>query len=150
MLLVITLILALIPLLGIVLIFVSGSLFTVDGLFMTLILLAMSGIVGLNAILELRKGGSASGGGSRRGGARSTAHTGGGSVERGRVESVQFFESHVGQPNKSLVTLTDGGKASRLLIFTGDLRNSLPVGKKVEVAYRHAEGGKVLLNVDYF
>jgi len=149
MLLVITLVLALIPLLGIVLIFTSGSLFTVDGLFMTLILLAMSGIVGLNVILELRKG-KGSTGGTRGTGVRATAKSIGGNVDRGRVESVQFFESNVGQTNKSVVTLADGAKSSHMLIFSGDMRNSLPVGKKVEIAFREAEGGKILLNVDYF
>src|SRR3989442_15901027 len=64
MILVISLILALIPLLGIVWIVVAyGSprlLLTVDGLFLSLILLAMSGILGLNAFYELRKRASGS------------------------------------------------------------------------------------------
>ena len=55
MMLVISVLLALVPLLGIVWIVLNGSITTVDGLFMSLILLAMSGIVGLNVLLELRK-----------------------------------------------------------------------------------------------
>src|ERR1700733_4251429 len=52
--LVLSLVLALIPLLGVVWIAIYGSLTTVDGLFMSLILLAMSGILVLNALLELK------------------------------------------------------------------------------------------------
>jgi len=144
MLLLITLVLALIPLLGVVWIIISGSLFTVDGLFMILILLTMSGVVGMNALFELRKGGRGSAG--SRLGARAVA---GGLVERGKVDNVVFYEALVGQPNKSLVTLSDGAQASRLLVFSGDLRNSLPVGKKVEVTYRQDPGAKILLQVSY-
>jgi hypothetical protein len=45
-----------IPLLGIAWIFVSHTLTTVDGLFMSLILLALSGIFFFNALLEFRRG----------------------------------------------------------------------------------------------
>ena len=55
MMLILSVLLALIPLLGIAWILMHGSITTVDGLFMSLILLAMSGIVGLNVLLELRK-----------------------------------------------------------------------------------------------
>jgi hypothetical protein len=48
--------LGIIPLLGIVWIFVSHTLTTVDGLFMSLILLALSGIFFFNALLEFRRG----------------------------------------------------------------------------------------------
>lgn len=150
MLLVITLVLALVPLLGIVLMFVSAPSLTVDNLFMALILLAMSGIMMLNVLLEMfnRK---TSAGGTRSIGAHPVARSmSGAGTERGRVENVQFYESNVGVSNKSLVTLSDGAKASRLLLFSGDMRNSLPVGKKVAVAFRESDGGKVLLNVDYF
>ena len=50
--LLILLVLAGIPLLGVVWIAVYGSLTTVDGLFMSLILLAMSGILGATALLN--------------------------------------------------------------------------------------------------
>ncbi len=55
MMLVLSVLLALAPLLGIVWILIYGSITTVDGLFMSLILLTMSAIVGLNVLLELRK-----------------------------------------------------------------------------------------------
>jgi uncharacterized membrane protein len=46
--------LGLLPLAGIAWIVVAGSITTVDGLFMSLILLTLSGIFFLNALLELR------------------------------------------------------------------------------------------------
>jgi hypothetical protein len=49
-----SLILALIPLAGIAFTVMNGTLTTVDGLFMSLILLTLSGILFLNAFLELR------------------------------------------------------------------------------------------------
>lgn len=54
MILVLSIILGLIPLLGIVWIVMGGWLTTVDGLFMTLILLTLSGILMLNAVFEVR------------------------------------------------------------------------------------------------
>lgn len=151
MLLAISVVLALLPLFGIVLILKSGSIATVDGLFMSLILLAMSGIVGINVLMELTKKKSpgtsrTSGVGARAG----VAVAGGSGFEQGKVENVSFYESNVGQPNKSVVTLNNGARPSRMLVFEGDLRNSLPVGKKVEITFRENSGHKVLLNVDYF
>jgi uncharacterized membrane protein len=55
--LLLSLVLAIIPLAGIAWIIVSGSIFNVDGLFMSLILLTLSGIFFLNAAWELRDGG---------------------------------------------------------------------------------------------
>jgi hypothetical protein len=144
MMLFISILLALVPLLGIVWIVVYGSITTVDGLFMSLILLAMSGIVGLNVLIELRK---------KRSGAQSSSRasstTSGGTRQHGKVESVQFYESGVGQPNKSIVTLSDGGSASNLLVLEGDMRNALPVGQKVEITFRKESGHNVLVDVDY-
>ena len=60
MMLVLSLVLAILPLLGVAWIFVSGMITlsppsaTVDGLFMTLILLALSGTFMLNAYWEMR------------------------------------------------------------------------------------------------
>lgn len=51
-----SILLGIIPLLGVVWIFVSHTITTVDGLFMSLILLALSGIFFFNAFLELRRG----------------------------------------------------------------------------------------------
>lgn len=52
--LIISVVLGLIPLIGVVWILIGRMLFTVDGLFTTLILLTLSGILFLNAFLELR------------------------------------------------------------------------------------------------
>ena len=55
--LIISAVLGLIPLLGVVWVLVSGTLTTVDGLFTSLILLTLSGILFLNVFLELRERG---------------------------------------------------------------------------------------------
>jgi len=52
--LLISIVFALVPLVGIVWIFVVGSITTVDGMFMSLILLTLSGVFLLNVLLELR------------------------------------------------------------------------------------------------
>jgi hypothetical protein len=144
MMLFISVLLALIPLLGIAWIVLYGSITTVDGLFMSLILAAMSGIVGLNVLIELKK---------KRSGAESfstaASTVSGGLRQRGKVESVQFYESGVGQPNKSVVTLSDSGSASNLLVLEGDMRNALPVGQRVDVTFRKESGHNVLVDVDY-
>ena len=144
MMLFISILLALIPLLGIVWIVLYGSITTVDGLFMSLILAAMAGIVGLNILLELKQKRS---GTPRTSTATSTAS--GGLRQRGKVESVQFYESGVGQPNKSVVTLSGGDQSSNLLVLEGDMRNALPVGQKVDLTFRKESGHNVLVDVDY-
>ncbi len=136
--------LALVPLLGIAWIVYNGSIATVDGLFMSLILAAMSGIVGLNILIELRKKTS-----GKQSAVTATSAAPGGLRQTGRVQSVQFYESGVGQPNKSVVMLSDGGGAANLLVFEGDMRNALPVGQKVSVTFRKQSGHNVLVDVDY-
>jgi hypothetical protein len=118
---------------------------------MSLILLAMSGILVLNAALDLKNklhpssarsaSGSASGGG---GGSKIQ-----GLVQKGRVASVQFFEAHVGQPNKSIVMLESAPNASHMVVVEGDVRNALPVGQTVEMTLRKDGGSNVLVNVNY-
>jgi hypothetical protein len=142
MLLILYAVLALVPLLGVVLIVLQGLIFTVDGLFLSLICLTMSGIFGVCALFELRSGKMPV---RPRPSATDVLV---GLVEQGRVESVTFFESHVGQPNKSVVTLSDGGP-SRTLILEGDVRNALPIGKKVAITCREDAGRRILLGVSY-
>jgi hypothetical protein len=149
MVLLICLVLALIPLLGIAWIVLYSSVATVDGLFMSLILLAISGLFGGNALVELRK----------RRSAPATAQPGvagqglgalvSGMVTRGRVERVEFFESNVGQHNKSIVTLSKGNTPRQMLVLEGDVRNALPAGRKVQITFRKAQGNNVLVNVSY-
>jgi hypothetical protein len=134
-----TFVLSFLPLLGIVWILISGMLFTVDGLFMSLILLTISGICGTLGLYEIFNGNLSSAG---------KVAVPGGTMQRGRVQSVEFYESSVGQPNKSIVTFASG-KSPVTLVFEGDLRNALPVGQKVEVTLRKAPGYNVLLHVSY-
>jgi hypothetical protein len=54
MMLIISLVLAVLPLLGIVWTMMNGLITTVDGLFLTLILLTLSGVFLLNAYWEMR------------------------------------------------------------------------------------------------
>jgi len=54
MMLIISLVLAVLPLLGIVWTLMNGLITTVDGLFITLILLTLSGVFLLNAYWEMR------------------------------------------------------------------------------------------------
>ena len=149
MLLIISVVLAVIPLLGIVWILVNGTVTTVDGLFMSLILLAMSGIFALSAAIEFPR--------ARRAAAiRATSGLGpaiqglsisgaGGAALRGMVQSVQFFEAPVGQPNKSVVVISNGQSAFRTLVLEGDLRNRLPMGKRMDLIIGDDNGRKKLL-----
>jgi hypothetical protein len=150
MILIISAVMALIPLLGIAWIFTHGPLLTVDGLFMTLILLGISGAFAGNVALELRR--------RKLHAATARAGTSGlGVTQRsstslrheGRVERVEFFEAHVGQANMSIVTLRDGAGASRTLVLDGDVRNALPAGRRVELEFRKDNGRNVLVNVSY-
>jgi hypothetical protein len=150
MVLLISLVLALVPLLGIAWIVMYSSAATVDGLFMSLILLAISGLFGGNALVELRRRRSAPAatqpGAAVRGSAVASAS---GIVTRGRVQRVEFFESSVGQVNKSIVTLADGDASSQMLVLEGDVRNALPAGQKVQITFRKANGNNVLVSVSY-
>lgn len=143
------LVLAVIPLLGIVWIGIYGSFATVDGLFTSLILLTMSGIVGTTALFEMRR---------RPPGLRALATAGAGGayapgpgelLRGGKVQEVVFFESNVGQPNKSVVTLSDGGGEPQTIVVEGDMRNALPVGQKVQILLRKEGGQNVLMNLTY-
>ncbi len=131
--------LAFLPLLGIAYIVFTGMIFTVDGLFMSLILLTISGICGTTGLYEIFKG--------HQPGAGGKGHAPG-TVQRGKVQSVDFFESSVGQPNKSIVVFS-GAKIPMTMVFEGDLRNALPVGQKVEVTVRKEKNYNVLLHVNY-
>ena len=152
MLLIISAVRAILPLLGIAWFVISGNITTVDGLFMSLILLTMSGIFAGNALWEFQR--------QRRRSAflkqakaaglfpLTAASNGSGQVLRGRVESVEFYEAHVGQPNKSIVTLWTAGD-SKMIVLEGDMRNRLPAGKKVELICRDENGLKTLVSADY-
>jgi hypothetical protein len=136
-------ILGLLPLLGIAYILWTSTGITVDALFMSLILLTISGIFFLNIALELLL---------RRKAATSAENAkliaSGNYVENGMVETVLFYETEVGRPDKSLVTLRSrNGKPGKTLVFTGDLRNVLPAGKRVKITYKPEPEGHRLMGV---
>jgi hypothetical protein len=137
--LILSIALAILPLLGVAYVLFAGEGISVDSLFTSLILLAISGVFGLNTLLMLRsrlKAASAGDSGSGAGVQFGSAARGAVVTARGLVESVLFFESPVGYADKSIVTLRlNGAKSTRVLPFEGDLRNLLPVGKMVEVKY---------------
>ena len=137
------------PLAGVAWIVLNGSPLTMDGLFLSLILLAMSGIVGTTTLYELWKKKSAPAGDSP-GSTPGLPSTQVDSLsQKGRVQSVQFYEAQVGISNKSIVVLADGATAPQTMVFEGDMRNALPVGQKVQVFFRKESGLNVLLNVSY-
>jgi hypothetical protein len=150
MLLIASLVLAIVPLLGIAYIFAQGSFDTVDNLFYALILLAISGVMAANAVAEWRRRQRVARAGLVPAGkAQFAASAAGSYTERGLVEDVLFFESPVGQPDKSIVTLRSGRGPARLLFFEGDLRNQLPAGHQVEVTYETQNGANRVLALNY-
>ena len=148
MLLLLLVFLAGLPLLGIVGIAFYASLTTVDGLFTSLILLTISGIFGMTALAELKRMRSGPKAGTSTARAKASA-AGAGSVTQGKVQDVVFFEANVGEPNKSIVTLSDGSRSSQILVLSGDVRNALPVGQKVAIIMRKEGAHNVLVDVSY-
>jgi len=153
MVLLVLIVLAVIPLFGVALLAMNGSLFphpTIDALFMSLILLAMSGIMGATALFEVRKRLKGSDTPSGKGGRISAnSQASAGPVRRGTVKDVAFYEAHVGEPNKSLVTLSNGASLTELLVLSGDVRNALPIGQKVQITLRKEAGLNILADVRY-
>ncbi len=143
-------ILGVLPLLGIAYIVMASNGLTVDSLFMSLILLTLSGIFFLNILLELMArrravlGAQPAKATTTGGGVLKTAS--GSYIESGLVEAVAFYETEVGRPDKSLVTFrsANGGRG-KTLVFTGDLRSVLPAGKRVKITYAtEAEGNRLV------
>ncbi len=150
------------PLVGVGLIFYQDPAITVDNLFVSLILLTISGVFALNTMGELKrltahrkppeqaKAAAASTMSVRSLGAAAGVATVTAGRQRGIVRGVQFYESAVGVPNKSIVTLQlNGANSSRVFAFEGDLRDALPVGKKVEIGFRDNGGALDLQEVSY-
>ena len=154
LLLIISLVLAFLPWLGIAWIVLSGSATTVDGLFMGLILLTMSGIFALSAVIEYPRARRAAAIRAALGpsysGLPMVSDSGSGAAVSGLVQSVQFFEAHVGRPNKSVITLGNGDGRSKILVLEGDLRNRLPAGKRVHLVVRDENGSKTLVAAEHF
>ena len=148
MLLIISIVLAIVPLLGIVWVIVSPSTFTVDGLFLSLILASISGIFALNAFWEFQRVRRRRALGFTKSVRRVPPVTVGAGFVQGLVQRVDFYEAHVGQPNKSVITIANGSKA-RIVILAGDLRNRVPTGKRVQLVYRDHDGVATLVDADY-
>lgn len=141
--------LALLPLAGVLYIATSDMLFTTDGLFMILMLLSISGVFALNATLEARDLGlipflkPAS---AKSGAAVTAALPPGVHIQTGTVRELHFFESHVGEQNKTVVEFVpDDTGVSRYISFLGNVKDQLPVGARVRITYRVDDEGSVLL-----
>ncbi len=158
-------VLGLIPLAGVAYILFAGDVISVDGLFMILILLTISGIFFLNAFLELKnrfrpkqadaksakpKAAAAAVGTSTAAPAISAAPAQGEiRKETGTVVEVTYFEAPVGQTNKSFVTLQpNAGGSAHTIVLGGDLRNALPTGKRVTISYAAGEEGNQLITAE--
>ncbi len=154
--------LGVVPLLGVALMFYQDPALTVDNLFISLMLLSISGIFLLNVAGEARRrilartaqpAEEVRAQPARALGAAAAAGSGpveGVAKARGVVRDVQFFEAPVGVPDKSIVTLQlNGAHSVRVLTFEGDLRHALPVGKRVEIIVRSVGEAYDLQNVNY-
>jgi hypothetical protein len=145
----ISIFLALLPLAGVAWVVTQDSITTVDGLFMSLLLLTISGVLFLNGALELREMRKRKKSAAPAARKLELVVSGGGlGRARGRVESVLFFEAPVGVTDKSIVTLRNGAGA-HVLAFEGDLRNVLPTGKQVAISYRSQGTLNDLVSVDF-
>ncbi len=166
--LLLSLVLGLIPLIGIALIAVGGWIATVDGLFTSLILAAISGVFFLNALLEVRAlglppflkpkpkegAGATAGSASRATAARAPSGppapppptaANGVVTESGVVEGVRLYEMPVGYADRSLVSFrADGSPASRSMVFCGNVQH-LRAGRKIRISYKPSPDGNQLL-----
>ena len=164
--LVLSLVLGLVPLAGIAMIALGGWIATVDGLFTSLILAAMSGVFFLNALLEARALGlvpflkkpqpaTTAGSASRTAAPRAPAGPAtppppasaeGVVTETGVVEGVKLYEMPVGSADKSLVDFRAAGSpASRSMVFCGNVQH-LRAGRKIRISYKPSPDGNQLLS----
>lgn len=142
-------VLSLLCLAGVAWIAMNRDLFTVDGLFMAIILLTIAGVLGLELLYEMRRKDEAEGtvrGASATRSAATAAAAPGTVSETGFVENVQFYEAPVGEPTRTVVALRNGaGKAPQLLTFEGNVLHLLPKGRRVRIVYRPAGDLNVLV-----
>jgi hypothetical protein len=161
----ISLLLAAIPFAFIVYMVFTGDIgvpphWTVDGLFMTLILLTISGILALNALLEAKAIGlirlpgmqpalAGAGGGAFAAGAAS-AMSGNLKTDIGVIQDVEYFDAPIGQSNKSIVRLRGkGDKQPRTLVLYGNMRGLLIPGRKMQLTYFPEGAGATLVSFDF-
>ncbi len=165
-------VLGLLPLAGIGFIVYSGWIQTVDGLFMTLILLALSGVFFFDVFLDLRKRGmvpflkpaapGTSSGAVKGATAAASSRTSarqpvqvvarpiaeGAQSVHGVIESVEFFEAPIGTPDKTLVLVRNGYDAAQMLSFNGDVRPKLQPGRKTRLTFKSQANQATLLSVE--
>ena len=142
------------PLAGIGWILWRTSIFTVDSLFLILILLTISGVFSLDLVLEFYhrflKGAGAAPDAPKRVAAAPAVAAGEIRTETGAVHSIQYFEAAVGVPSKSLVTFTpDGAASAYVLVFCGNVQSQLRTGRRHRLTYRAAADCNTLLSWDY-
>jgi len=162
--LLISILLALLPLVGIVWFLITTPGLTVDNLFTTLILLAISSVFGINVLIELYKrsmlpflkpklqaaGVAGYATSAKAIGSVTLASANGVLREKCFIQSVDFYEASVGQHDKSVVMLRpDGAQAAKMVVFLGDVRNALQPGSKAVITYRAEQEGFALLGRDY-
>jgi hypothetical protein len=150
-LLIVSVLLALLPLAGAVYVASTAgwTAISVDKLFMVLMLLTISGVFGLNVLLEARDAGLVpflKPGPASRVHAITAALEPGAHIDTGVVRELHFFESHVGQQNKTVVEFVpeDSG-VSRYLSFLGNVVDQFPLGARLRITYRVEGEGAVLL-----
>lgn len=162
--------LGLLPLLGIAFMLYNGWLETVDGLFMSLILLTLSGVFFLDVFLDLRRRGlvplpgwaqapapatSAASAGNVSGAPRARAALmvaagpalDGAQRVSGILESVKYYEAPIGTSDRTVALLQESADAVRMLIFAGDVRPKLLAGRRVTLVYTGAPSELLLLGV---
>lgn len=149
MLLLLSMILAVLPLAGIAALLWVNPALTVDNLFISLILLTISGVFGINVLLELRDRGFPLPFLRKKADTRVVAVGAGKAYvvmpsgearDSGVVEHVAYYESGIGRSNRCVVTLRDGaGLSPRMLVFKGDVRDQFPLGGRVTVTYRSGD-----------
>jgi hypothetical protein len=143
------------PLAGIGWILWRTSIFTVDSLFLILILLTISGVFSLDLVLEFYhrflKGAAAAAAPQApvKVGAAPALAAGETRTETGMVHDIRYFEAAVGVPNKSLVTFTPDGGSAYVLVFCGNVRSQLRAGRRHQLTYRAGSGCDTLLSWEY-
>jgi hypothetical protein len=158
----ISLLLAVIPIGFVVYMVFTGDIgvpphWTVDGLFMTLILLTISGVLALNAMLEARARGlirlaglqpalAGAGGGF----AAQPAFSGNLRTDIGVIEHVEYFDAPIGQSNKSFVRIArKGDKTPHTIVLCGNMRGLLIPGRRMQLTYFPQADCATLVSFDF-
>ncbi len=162
----ISLVLAVIPVLLIVYMVFTGDIgvpphVTVDGLFLTLILLTIGGLMFLNAVMEANSRGlihlpglpgheATAGGSGVTYSSTGVAMAGDFKSEVGVIEKVEYYDAPVGQPNKSFVQLrSKGEKAPHTIVLAGNMTSLLIPGRRMQIIYKPQADAATLVSFDF-